>query len=295
MSFSLPFFPNFRFGSLDDDVLRGSNGTDVLLGFAGDDLIRAGNGTDYVNGGAGDDSLFGGNGTDALVAGAGNDLADGGNGDDLLFGGEDANLLAGGRGNDIILAGTGNTLALGGQGRDKLIGDDGASALFGGQGSDLLLGADGADLLVGGQGNDLMDAGTGAGVHLGGAGADTFRIYDEIIENDTFDRIVALDFNPGVDVLTLGDAILGGLDDAVIDDITFSKALIQQQIEAAGLDEDVVPFLDLVGDGEAVERDLLAVLDDLPAELDAVRVTLASGDEIIAVGVTSAQLTDLLG
>lgn len=295
MSFSLPFFPNFRFGSLDNDVLRGSNGSDILIGFADDDLIRAGNGADYLNGGAGDDSMFGGNGIDVLVAGAGNDLADGGNGNDLLVGGEDANLLAGGRGNDIILAGPGSTLALGGQGRDTLLGDDGASALFGGQGNDLLLGGDGANLLVGGQGNDLMDARTGPGVHLGGEGADTFRIYDEILENDTFDRILALDFNPDEDVLKLGDAILGGLDDAVIDEITFSKALILEQIEAAGLDEDLVPFLDRVSDGDAVERDLLAVLDDLPAELAAVRVTLASGDEIIAVGVTSAQLTDLLG
>jgi Ca2+-binding RTX toxin-like protein len=289
-------FLSFRWGTGGDDLLVGGRGTDLLIGRAGNDTLSGGQGNDYLNGGDGNDRLLGGQGRDILVTGAGNDVADGGQGNDLLIGGAGATILAGGQGQDLIFTGAGTSIALGGQGQDKLIGGAGTNALFGGQGNDVLLGFAGTDLVVGGAGNDWLDTGTGLGAHVGGAGRDTFRIGDEILFNHEVDRILAVDFNAAEDRLLLGQGILAGLGDATIKDITVSKALILQQVTDTGLlDPALGGLLGGVSDGAALERDLVALLAAAPDSIAAVQVTLGTGDQIVALGVTAAQLGDLLG
>ncbi|MGY1779585.1 ExeM/NucH family extracellular endonuclease [Geodermatophilus sp. SYSU D01036] len=81
--------PTIR-GTAGDDVLRGTNGVDVIMGLGGEDTISGGNGDDVVCGGAGDDTLSGENGDDVLLGGFGVDTLDGGNGEDTLVGGPGA-------------------------------------------------------------------------------------------------------------------------------------------------------------------------------------------------------------
>ncbi|SFT71969.1 hypothetical protein SAMN05660657_02597 [Geodermatophilus amargosae] len=89
--------PTIR-GTAGDDVLRGTNGVDVIMGLGGDDTITGGNGDDVVCGGAGDDTLAGENGNDVLLGGFGTDTLTGGNGDDRLVGGPGTDALDQGRG-----------------------------------------------------------------------------------------------------------------------------------------------------------------------------------------------------
>lgn len=70
--------PDRFFGGIEDDVIKGFGGLDVLFGNEGNDTIYAHAGMDYLEGGLGDDTLYGGAGSDELVGGEGNDLLDGG-------------------------------------------------------------------------------------------------------------------------------------------------------------------------------------------------------------------------
>jgi predicted extracellular nuclease len=74
-------------GTNGDDLLRGTNGPDVIHALGGDDEVRGLNGDDVVCGGAGDDRVSGGNGDDVLLGGAGDDVLHGDNGDDTVTGG----------------------------------------------------------------------------------------------------------------------------------------------------------------------------------------------------------------
>jgi len=71
-----------HFGSINSDVLSGSNGGfDHLYGMAGNDILKGYGGNDYLEGGAGNDTLKGGSGEDILDGGDGNDLYHHGPGD----------------------------------------------------------------------------------------------------------------------------------------------------------------------------------------------------------------------
>jgi predicted extracellular nuclease len=85
-------------GTEGDDVLRGTNGRDVVLGLGGNDTITGGNGDDVVCGGAGNDVLSGENGDDVLLGGAGDDVLHGDNGSNTLIGGAGTDVLDQGRG-----------------------------------------------------------------------------------------------------------------------------------------------------------------------------------------------------
>ena len=89
--------PTIR-GTEGDEVLRGSNGRDVVMGLGGDDVLHGGNADDVLCGGAGEDAVAGGNGADVLVGGLGDDVLDGGNGDDALVGGPGEDVLEEGQG-----------------------------------------------------------------------------------------------------------------------------------------------------------------------------------------------------
>ncbi len=194
---------------IEDDLLDGGSGDDVLVGF---------NGNDYLDGGVGDDFLYAGGGKDILLGGAGNDFL---NGDDSVAGTDDRDYLDGGEGADSLWGGWGTDVLLGGDGDDILRGDnrpDGwltntvatgtesdfipfpgqaifsatgaADFLDGGSGNDLLVGDGGDDILSGGAGNDqlfgddevgyrvlpgndMLDGGEGDDLLAGGDGNDS--------------------------------------------------------------------------------------------------------------------------
>ena len=81
-------------GTINDDIIVGSNldeqieglaGSDTLYGSLGDDWLYAGDGDDYLFGGAGNDLVTGGTGNDTLVGGLGYDHLYGLAGDDTYI------------------------------------------------------------------------------------------------------------------------------------------------------------------------------------------------------------------
>ena len=163
-------------GSLEDDILNGTNladtadggpGNDRLIGFEGDDTLAGGDGADIINGGPGDDAIQGGTTDrdlrDQIFGGAGNDSIDAGAGNDLVFGQD---------GNDTIA---------GGAGVDELQGQDGDDVITGSNFSDLVFGGAGNDFVNGGFGHDRINGGTGADkfFHVGveGHGSDWVQDY----------------------------------------------------------------------------------------------------------------------
>ena len=65
-----------------DEIIKGTNGNDVINGGSGDDFLQGRAGGDALNGGDGDDQLHGDAGDDYLRGGAGADLLHGGLGTD---------------------------------------------------------------------------------------------------------------------------------------------------------------------------------------------------------------------
>ncbi len=76
-----------------DDVFRGSQYNDVLVGYAGDDKLSGRSGMDELRGLTGADYLDGGRDNDRLSGGGGRDLLRGNQGDDKLWGGADRDVF----------------------------------------------------------------------------------------------------------------------------------------------------------------------------------------------------------
>jgi hypothetical protein len=98
-------------GTRGSDTLVGSAIRELICGFDGDDVVRAGGSNNSIFAGGGDDRLVGGPEWDVLVGGLGRDRLRGGAGNDLLnardgIGGND--VLVGGDGNDICIADRGD-------------------------------------------------------------------------------------------------------------------------------------------------------------------------------------------
>ena len=124
------------FGTAGNNILRGTNGNDLIFGFGGSDIISGSNGNDCLVGGAGNDGIFGSNGDDVILGGEGNDYLDGSNGNDRIFGGG---------GNDVVDASNGNDYVEGNGGNDNLRGRNGNDILLGGLGNDVARGDLGSD------------------------------------------------------------------------------------------------------------------------------------------------------
>ncbi|MGD2183817.1 choice-of-anchor I family protein [Lusitaniella coriacea] len=100
-------------GELDDDVIFGTDGNDVLRGdrdsrsaggsIGGDDIIYGGAGRDRIGGKGGNDRLFGEEGNDKIWGDDGDDLLWGGLGNDILTGDD----FSGGQGNDTFVLSVG--------------------------------------------------------------------------------------------------------------------------------------------------------------------------------------------
>jgi VCBS repeat-containing protein len=87
-----------RIGKGGNDILSGTNGSDLLLGAGGDDILNGGGGIDLLLGGGGNDTLNGGSGSDLVSGDAGNDtlvykLAENTGGIDLYDGGSGTDTL----------------------------------------------------------------------------------------------------------------------------------------------------------------------------------------------------------
>jgi Ca2+-binding RTX toxin-like protein len=215
---------SFILGSLHDDLLGDSTGSDFLDGFAGNDEFRVGEGNDTVHGGAGTDTVN--------LNGSLNDyeiirLNDGATyfydtkgryGIEELIQVEKVDLGlaqtysldAGGvkwgpfevADYDAASEGTSGADTLsGGAARDRIFGRDGNDTLAGGAGNDLLHGGEGSDRLSGGAGNDQLFGAAGNDVLSGGAGNDT------------------LSGGLGVDIFTFG----GGWGDDIITDYNMGE------------------------------------------------------------------------
>lgn len=116
-------------GTVNDDLIMGTDGDDTIDGGDGRDVIMAGAGNDTVSGGAGDDTLMGRAGNDTLHGGHGADLLLGGAGNDTLFGDSGQDILRGGAGDDTIDGGAGDDILFGGAGADEFIFNGGSDVI----------------------------------------------------------------------------------------------------------------------------------------------------------------------
>jgi serralysin len=156
------------------NVLIGNAGNDQIYGFDGNDSLQGGNGHDYLDGGNGNNTLVGGNGNDTLVGGNGNDGLNGGKGHDVLYGNAGDDTLVGANGNDGLIGGAGHDYLDGGAGDDSLDGEAGDDSLVGEAGNDGLVGGAGHDTLDAGDGNDSLIGGLDMDWLVGGTGDDIF-------------------------------------------------------------------------------------------------------------------------
>lgn len=151
-------------------AMNGSHKVDVAA------IIDAGDGDDIVRGGDLGNDLLGGSGNDTLVGGRLDDWLLGQDGDDVLFAGAVSNISfaagdAAAEAAAIAVNGGNGNLLRGGAGNDRLYGGRGADWLEGGAGVDRILGGDGADIISGGAGDDRF--GNGAAL-FGGGGSDQY-------------------------------------------------------------------------------------------------------------------------
>lgn len=110
-----PEVPSVIFGTTQGDSIIGTDGPDVIYGFApdqfghpslsisdGGDFILGGGGRDFIRGGGGGDHIEGGAGDDHIEGNFGNDLVDGGAGNDRINGDDGSDVFIGGPGADSM-------------------------------------------------------------------------------------------------------------------------------------------------------------------------------------------------
>ncbi|MFO0869771.1 MAG: calcium-binding protein [Pirellulales bacterium] len=171
-------------GDGSNDVLNGTNLTDLIFGQGGADTLYGLDASDCLFGGAGNDTLYGGNLNDKLLGGSGDDLLYGGSDEDLLLGGTGQDTLYGELGHDRLEGGSGNDVLDGGSDHDTLNGGPGIDTVSGGTYPDVIQirGEEAAnDVLSGGADSDVLEilAGTGTAT-LAGFSASVASI--EVIE-----------------------------------------------------------------------------------------------------------------
>lgn len=182
---------NVLTGTLDDDIILGLSGNDVITdpggfnridGQDGDDTITGGVDLDYIAGGPGNDTIYGAGGFDQIIGEAGNDTiygqdgndyAAGNPGEDVLYGGQGDDFLVGEQGFDLVFGEDGNDFVAGGEDDDIVHGDNGDDLVDGDLGNDSLYGDAGNDTVFGDFGNDRMWGGTGTNTLDGAVGVDT--------------------------------------------------------------------------------------------------------------------------
>ena len=157
---------NLRQPRLDptECTIKGTNGSDSLVGTPGPDVICALDGDDSIKALGGDDIIFAGKGSDFISSDGDNDIVFGQEGNDVITGSSGDDVLVGGPGNDQLSGATGNDSVFGGPGSDRLSGSAGDDELFG---------ESGKDRLMGGTGNDYLDGGSSKDICVDSEGEDT--------------------------------------------------------------------------------------------------------------------------
>ena len=185
-------------GTLNEDVIKGSDSNNVLTGRAGDDFVFGRKGDDEIDGGEGNDTLRGDTGKDTVSGGIGNDQIDGGGNEDILNGDTGSDFITGKGGADLIDGGLGNDTLLGNAGNDTINGSRGDDRINGGGRFDTLDYTDlGGSVSLKTQGSiaktDAMGASLGTDTLVGdgdGTAADPFRNSIEAIIGDVGEGIV---------------------------------------------------------------------------------------------------------
>jgi Ca2+-binding RTX toxin-like protein len=139
-------------GNILNNVILGSDGSNILAGGGGDDLLAGADGNDSLDGGVGIDIVQGGSGNDALVEAFDAGVLDGGAGNDSIKA-LAATFVAGGKGDDLVsVSGSAAVVAMNaGDGHDTLVAGAQRTTLSVGGGvshQDLALRKSGSDLVV---------------------------------------------------------------------------------------------------------------------------------------------------
>ncbi|MEJ2611556.1 MAG: calcium-binding protein [Candidatus Thiodiazotropha sp.] len=195
--------------------------------------------------------------------GDGNDTVHGSAAGDILLGGQGADLLEGGGGDDTLLGGEESDNLAGGQGDDTLLGDTGDDELSGGAGADYIWGGSGEDRINGGAGSDTFEFGYGDG-------------QDSLNDSHQYEP-------DDPDLTTLLASIDGLLTDETIADGTTTDEI------PAGLIITDETNIDNAVSGEPITDNLLSLMEDLKAKLDA-----GSGDHAERIAESLKYLTEQL-
>jgi Ca2+-binding RTX toxin-like protein len=281
-------------GAADSVTVRGTNGNDSIAmaanagavdvtGLAGAVRIEhpeAANDSLSVEALGGNDTVNGSVGLAALIKVS----VDGGNGDDTINGSDAAEVLFGGQGNDAIDGNRGDDTGFLGDGDDSFRWDPG----------------DGSDIIEGQAGVDTMLF-NGAGI------AENFDVsangprvrFTRNVANITMD----LD-----DVERIDTQALGGIDNAVVNDVTGTdlkfvgfdlEAAIGGGVGDGAADSVTVKGTDLVDDIAVTAAGSAVTVDGASAEVqvdhsqvanDVLRISTLAGDDDVAVGGGVADL-----
>lgn len=273
------------FGTEDTDVMKGLRGSDRMYGGSGDDVLLGGAGGDHLEGGAGADVVMGGAGNDELVGNQGDDEIDGGAGIDTLQAGSGDDAVTGGRGDDQLEGGLGHdTYVLdAGDGNDTIVDSDGLGAI------ELDGTTVGGSMALDGGGWKSADGrieftfdGT-----AGEAGTLTMRAFAAGADHDgPPDNVVRIrDWKNGDLGITLG----GGLQDSAAGQATTTSSNGTEVAGSSAGEEAAVTSGEFAGEGVIVTSN-----GSVPAS-DA-SLAMAPGDESSAVvATTSTDVADTIG
>jgi uncharacterized protein (TIGR03118 family) len=141
-----------------------------IVGGDDNDVLRGTKGSDFFQAGKGDNTMFGKKGDNVFTAAEGNDIAHGGNGADLFYLGDGNNTMHGKNGIGIFMAGEGNDIAHGGADRDLFLLGNGNNTVHTGNGMNIVITGMGNDTIYGGRDQDYLYAGAGNDFIYGGGG-----------------------------------------------------------------------------------------------------------------------------
>ncbi|BCO31359.1 hypothetical protein TspCOW1_14620 [Thiohalobacter sp. COW1] len=233
------------------DVLKaeGTVMNDVMFGTSGSDAIRAGAGDDVIDGMDGNNIILADDGNDTITTGAHDDLVYGGAGNDVIVDTTGSDTVYGGAGNDwITLNGTSSTrnrtnTVYGEEGDDTIVmtAFSRRNLLDGGAGNDLIRVArsdpfksayyDLSSTFIGGTGNDRMEGGAAGDTYIfnRGNGQDVISDFADHYQYATSNfRDDTLVFGAGIQPLDFSVSRLG--DDMVIDIIDPDDSAATDQI-----------------------------------------------------------------
>jgi len=282
-------------GSNGKDIITGNDDKNTLLGGISSDIIKGEGGDDHIEGGTQDDTLSGGLGDDYIDGGSG---SDGGNGDTADYSdisgitddiGVTVDLrIQDGTAQDTVKAGN-DTL----KNIENLIGTIYADTLHGDSNDNTLLGGSGNDTLFGNgstaTGNDYIDGGSGTDDLISfktvTSQGITFDLADTSVQDTGVGRLVVKNVE-NLEGSTLNDTLYGSSQANKLygyggDDTLDGRAGIDT-IEGGEGDDTLIggtgdDFLD--GGTHGTKGDTV----DYSYSSDAVKLTLAEGDDVIAL------------